>query len=223
METPFYPEIQEAIFDYYDLKPYMNTGGPVMSNYPKVLAMTLGSTFENVISNCIDNFLDHPITNPTIYTPSFRDDNGFTRGGNAYKLFYTIRKTPTDPEYNAQPFYDKVGANFKSMIEREYGLLHEDFQNKLVVEENNIEIMYQNNPKRLEVQYEDFLFMKEAIDTLSFSLAEQHMLMIKRQRNIVAHNFVDSFPLAVDDLRQYYYRAMIYVKAIENVFKSQTG
>lgn len=223
METPFYPEIQEAIFDYYDLKPHMSTGGPVMSNYPKVLAMTLGSTFENVISNCIDNFLDHPITNPTIYTPSFQDNNGFTRGGNAYKLFHTIRINPTDPEYNAQPFYDKFGENFKSMIETEYSLLHEDFQNKLAMEENNIEIMYQNNPKRLEVQYEDFLFMKDAIDTSSFSLSEQHMLMIKRQRNIVAHNFVDSFPLAVDDLRQYYYRAMIYVKAIENVFKSQTG
>lgn len=221
MAIPFYPEIQKAFFDYYDLRPHMNNGGSIMSNYPKILTMIIGSTFENVVSNCIDNFLDYPITTPTINIPSFRDDNGFTKGGNAYKLFHTLRKNPSDPEYNATPFYQKFGINFRRMVEHEFISLQQDFRNRLAVEEPNIEATYQSNKNRYEVEYEDFLYMQEET-AIPFSLAEQHMMMIKKQRNKVAHNFVECFPLSVDELRQYYYRSMIYVKSLENVFISQT-
>ena len=148
MATPFYPEIQEAFFDYYNLKPYMNNGGSIMCNYPKVLTMTIGSTFENIVSNCIDNFLDHHIATPTINTPFFRDDNGFTKGGNAYKLFYTDKRNPTDPEYNAEPFYNKFGTNFKNNVENEFNSLQRVFMNTLAAEEPNIEATYHSNTKR---------------------------------------------------------------------------
>ena len=107
----------------------------------------------------------------------------------------------------------------------EFNQLYITYKNLIIAEEPYITHNYNTDPQNpnYEDEYEDFLVINEVLNNLTFNNAEQHLMKIKNERNSVAHNFVDSFLTSVYDLREYYYNAMIYVKAIENVFKSQTS
>ena len=145
-------------------------------------------------------------------------------GGNAYKKFDSKPSVGSSPVYSAQKFYDLFGSTFKSIVENEFNTLYNNYKNKVVAEERYIKHSYDIDPQdqNKEDEYEEYLVLEEILDSLTFFIAEQHLMMIKNQRNRVAHNFVDDYDLSVDELRQYYYRARLYVKAIENVFISQT-
>ena len=224
MNDPFYPEIKAVFSDYNSVKRQLDNRNLIMTNYPKVIAMTIGSYFENIISKRIDDFLVSHIPMPIISVPSITGSNGFTAGGNAYKKLKSRPSAGPSPVYSAQDFYNLFGSTFKIIVENEFNTLYNDYKLTVVAEEPYITHSYDTDPqdKNKEDEYEEYLFLDEALDSLTYFNAEQHLMMIKNQRNRVAHNFVDDYDLSVDDLRQYYYRARLYVKALENVFKSQT-
>ena len=227
MNDPFYPEIKAIFSDYNSVKRQLYNRTLIMTNYPKVIAMTIGSFFENIVSKRIDDFLTHPISTPTITIPSITGTtgpDGFTAGGNAYKKFDSTPSVGPSPVYNAQRFYNLFGSTFKNKVENEFNRLYNNYQNSIVAEEPYITHSYNADPQdpHKEDEFEEYLLLDEALDSLNFFTAEQHLMMIKNQRNRVAHNFADDYDLSVDELRQYYYRARIYVKALEIVFESQT-
>lgn len=227
MNDPFYPEIKAVFSDYNSVKRQLYNRNLIMTNYPKVIAMTIGSYFENIVSKRIDDFLTSPISTPAITIPSITGTtgpDGFTAGGNAYKKFDSTPSVGPSPVYNAQRFYDLFGSSFKNMVENEFNNLYNNYKNIVTAEEPYITHSYDTDPQdpNKEDEFEEYLLLEEALDSLTFFTAEQHLMMIKNQRNRVAHNFVDDYDLSVDELRQYYYRARLFVKALENVFISQT-
>ena len=82
MNDPFYPEIKAVFSDYNIVKRQLYNRNLIMTNYPKVIAMTIGSYFENIISKRIDDFLASHIAMPVIAVPSITGSaDGFTAGG----------------------------------------------------------------------------------------------------------------------------------------------
>ena len=224
MKDSYYPAIKSIFDDYYNVKRQLNNRNLIMINYPKVIAMTMGSCFENAVSKRIDDFIVKPILSPAISFPPISAGGGFTVGGNAYKKLKSSPSPGTSGLYNAQDFYNLFGTTFKEMVENEYNILYNDFKNDVLSEEPYIMRSYSidsENPNNKD-EFEELISLIDVKDTLNFIDAEQHLMMIKNKRNKVAHNFLDNFSLSVDELREYYFRARLFVKALENVFISQT-
>ena len=208
-----YPYIDELFDDYDSNKKLINRDSPIMINYPKIMAMAIGSTYEDVIIKTIDDFVSNPLPGYTI--PALPTSSIYTIGGMAYKKFIP-RPTP-----KADKFYNLFDTNFKNDVENRFTLIKTNMINKLESELVLLSQIYTTNTE-YENSYLDTLDLKDTLVNCSFDTAENALLEMKFSRNNVAHHYMDESSKNMEDIRKLFQQSMYYVKAIDDIISNMT-
>lgn len=224
MNSSGYAELWRLVNEYEEDVKIIRPDKMIILNYPKLFTMSAASSFEHQIKTLLADFIQYPCRPISTSFPQiqvlarrnggkpledkmFAKLEGFENGGipvlNAGK-FYDL--------FGGQVFKDDVATNFE--IERRRRIfLEEALIDKLV------ELLGQGD--QYERDYAKHSDIKERLSLCTFDNAEKAYLTLKMKRNRVAHNYVYGLSDSFEDIRNFYYDAILYVvgleKAIENV------
>ena len=224
MNSSSYAELWRLVNEYEEDVKIIRRDKMIMLNYPKLFTMSVASSFEHKIKALLADFIQYPCgpistTFPQIHVLSRRGGGkpledkmfakleGFENGGitvlDASK-FYDL--------FGGQAFKDDVSSNFE--IEKQRRILEEEgIIDKLV------SLLGQDD--RYDKDYAQHSDIKDRLSLCSFENAEKAYLTLKMKRNRVAHDYLNGLSDSFEDIRNFYYDAILYVigleKAIENV------
>lgn len=225
MNNSHYQELDKLISEYeVDIK-LINSERLIIKNYPKVFTMSVVSSFEYYIKDylkefivsqgndistmypCIDALLRQN-QNRSIIDKMYAKLKGYEKEGienlNATE-FYIL--------FNGNDFRNKVINNF--FIERQNRIEKvEDMINKLT--------LFIGTSSIYDDDYAKYTDIKERLDLCTFDQAEKAFLSLKLRRNRVAHNYLNGLTDSFEDIRNFYYDAVLYVVALESALESLT-
>ena len=231
MGNSHYQSLEVLISEYEEDSKSFQAERQIMINYPKVFIMSTASSFEHYIKQDIDQFISNPIqpmdsNYPNLVTiRASAVSTGISASDKLYKKFYTFNPAGVI-DLNAEEFYRFFeGSTFKEDLEANFGTIHSrgiEVLDRLIsgLAEGDNPLIYQKEQYMIDyIKYDD---IKNLIDTCTFSMAEEAFLELKLRRNRVAHNYLVGLSDTFGDLIQFYYKAILYVVALEATLKQHT-
>lgn len=224
MRNFHYVELDKLIKEYEEDSRTIRSERMVMKNYPKVLTMSVASSFEYNIKNRCQDFYDNPKLS---IVPNYPKINALKRKRKPIvDQMYNRMKAYNDngvEHLSADAFYELFnGEKFRLMVET-------IFDAKLRTQIQEVEEQIKNLTPLLDTN-EQFAFeyakqcdLKDAYEKCSFKDAEKAFLSLKLRRNQVAHNYVNGLSDTFNDIQKFYDIAVIYVVALEETIEKLTN
>ena len=162
------------------------------------------------------------------------DENAFTPLSDVIenavdeKYFFSQRAVTTSESngiqvLKANNFYDLFGGQpFRDIIRQNY----ESERNNRICKEgsliNGISALLGQN-EQYERDYAKHSDIKERLEQCTFDKAEQAYLTLKLKRNRVAHDYIHGSSDSFEDVRNFYYDAVLFVIGLEKTFEGLTN
>lgn len=226
MGNSHYQELDKLIQEYDEDIKLIRADKLIIINYPKVFTMSVGSSFEYYIKERINEFLLNPLqliepNYPKIHALSKKDKNK-PMADKVYAKLLSYAKEGVET-LDASCFYDLFGGeSFKNNVisnflsEREARLTETDRRLQPLGDLIGTDDKYDED-------YAKYSDIKERLENCSFNNAEQAFLSIKLRRNRVAHNYLHGLSDSFEDIRNFYYDAVLYVIALEKAISDLTA
>ena len=223
MNDPRYKDLEKLIDEYEVDTQNICSTKLILQNYPQVFTLSVASSFENNIKLDLDSFLMNPLHPLTTYpgiNQMVNSNNPTPVPERMYKKFYT------DPALTAEPFYQLFnGAPFKTSVQTHFANRRAQeltsYQSRVAALETLI-----NNSSEDEEKYANAYVAADdravRLQQLTFDVAEQAFLNIKKRRNQVAHDFIHGLTDSFVDLRTFYFDAIIYILALSDALADLT-
>lgn len=219
-DSPYW-ELDKLIFEYEQFKGLLNSNNLFIQNYPKILVMSIASRFEVLIKKRIKDFCVSPILPlqskyPLIYELTL--DPKKTVDEIAYTKFRTFDRKAGIEDLSATEFYLLFGGQaFIADLKK----IH---QHELTNQKNEItkKINHLSTLTEHEVHYVNALEKKDQLDLCNFGVSERAFLSLKFRRNRVAHDYINGISDTFNDIRNFYYDALLYVIALETTLTNLT-
>ncbi len=226
MSDLYYRELDRLIEEYEEDSKLIRADKMIMLNYPKLFVMSVASSFEHKIKLRLTEFLQYP--NGAIQT--------FYPG--IYALSQNRRNKPMEDKIfarlegyerngiqvlNANNFYALFGGQpFREIIRGNYDLERND---KIRKEDNlisGISVLLGQN-EQYDKDYAKHSDIKERLEQCTFDKAEQAYLTLKQKRNRVAHDYMHGSSDSFEDVRNFYYDAVLFVVGLEKTLEGLTN
>ena len=124
---------------------------------------------------------------------------------------------------NANNFYALFGGQpFREIIRGNYDLERND---KIRKEDNlisGISVLLGQN-EQYDKDYAKHSDIKERLEQCTFDKAEQAYLTLKQKRNRVAHDYMHGSSDSFEDVRNFYYDAVLFVVGLEKTLEGLTN
>lgn len=228
MSDSCYIELDKMIKEYEEDSKIIKSDKLIMKNYPKLFVMSSASLFERNIKNRCQDFLDNP-KNPIDTAYPFLQ-RVISRSGNkpvVDRMFAELRGYEDNgiEVLCADRFYklfDRLDRQmFKQSIKTEFGAVLTQKIEKTVGMIEQLGFLI-NEDEKYELDYARQCELKEKLERSSFDIAEKAYLSIKLRRNRVAHNYLSGLSDSFNDVRDFYYDAVLYVIALERALEELT-
>lgn len=226
MSDLYYRELDRLIEEYEEDEKFIRADKMIMLNYPKLFVMSVASSFEHKIKLRLIDFLQYPVGSISVLYPG------------VYALSQTRRNKPMEDKIfaklegyesngiqvlNANNFYDLFGGQpFRDTIRHNYEL---ERNNRIGKEGNLISgisaLLGQN--EQYDRDYAKHSDIKERLEQCTFDKAEQAYLTLKLKRNRVAHDYIHGSSDSFEDVRNFYYDAVLFVIGLEKTFEGLTN
>lgn len=226
MSNSHYQELDKLIREYDEDTKLIRPDKLIIINYPKVFAMSVASSFEFYIKECINDFLTNPLqpiasAYPKIQSLSQKNPNKpLTDKIYAKLLSYEDHGAVV---LDATKFYDLFGgAPFRSSIMA-------NFSTEQISRQTHMESLLGpladllGTSDKIDEEYAKLSDIKDRLDICSFIKAEQAFLSLKLRRNRVAHNYLHGLSDSFEDIRNFYYDAILYVVSLEKAISTLTA
>ena len=226
MDDSCYVELKCLVDEYDEVVKIIRPDKMIILNFPKSFTMSVASSFEHRIKLLLADFLQYPCAAiPT----SFPQIDSLSRRGTGKPLEDKIFAKLEGYEnggvavLDATKFYDLFGGQtFKNIVksyfevEREHRIaIEEDYTGKL------FELLGQG--EQYERDYAKHSDIKERLVNCTFEVAENAYLTLKLKRNRVAHDYVHGLSDSFEDIRNFYYDAILYVIGLEKALENLTN
>ena len=226
MSNSHYNELDRLISEYEKDVKLIKDDKLIMKNYPKLFVMSVASLFEHEVKCLLENFYNNPIAQiPVAYPKIDRLARG--RGNKPiedrlFAKFESYENNAGSLVLNAEEFYELFGGiSFRSVVCQNYEL---ERINRLQKEEqmlsNLVTLLGEN--EQYEEDYAKHCDIKERLERCTFERAEQAYLSLKLRRNKVAHNYIFGLLDSFEDVRNFYYDAILYIIGLEKAILSIT-
>lgn len=218
MNDSHYQELEILISEYEEDTKLIKSDRLIIKNYPKVFTMSVVSSFERYLKDYLDNFII-----------SASDSLSMTYPCIDALMRKSPRKPIVDKMYAKLEGYEKEGMEFLDAT-KFYALFNGDvFKNEVedifcTEQRNRIEkakAMIDNlsplieTDDRYDNDYAKYTDIKERLDLCNFDKAQDAFLSLKLRRNRVAHNYINGLTDSFEDIRNFYYDAVLFVVALE--------
>ena len=220
-----YRELERLIEEYEEDAKLIRAEKMIMLNYPKLFIMSVASLFEHRIKLLLTDFLQYPVGSIPILYPNIHQLSQTRRNKSMEdKIFAKLEGYEDNgiPVLNANKFYNLFGGQvFRETIKCNYEL---EKSNRIQKEEgliSGIAILLEQN-SQYERDYAKHNDIKERLEQCTFDNAEQAYLTLKLKRNRVAHNYIYGLSDSFEDVRNFYYDAVLYVIGLENTLVNLT-
>lgn len=226
MMSESYRELDRLVNEYEEDVKIIRPDKMIMLNYPKLFTMSAASSFEHKIKLLLADFIQYPIgtiaiTFPNIHALSQRgggkplEDRIFAKLEGYERSGISI--------LNADKFYHLFGGQtFKRIVENNFDV---ERCNRIQREEDIItklsDLLGQN--EQYDRDYAKHSDIKERLEQCTFDKAEQSYLTLKLKRNRVAHDYIHGLSDSFEDVRNFYYDAVLFVIGLENAIASITN
>lgn len=223
-----YYELERLIDEYEEDSKLIREDKAIMLNYPKLFIMSVASSFEHRLKALLGEFVQYPISPIQTAYPQIHALTQTRRGKGKPmedKMFaklegYAIRGMPV---LNANPFYDLFGGQvFMDSVKNHF---EEERLARLEKEEqliNGICILVEQS-EQYERDYAKHTDIKERLQQCSFDMAQNAYLTLKFKRNRIAHDYMNGLTDSFEDIRNFYYDAIIYVIGLEKAIIDLTN
>lgn len=225
MNNSDYVELRRLVDEYEEDVKIIRPDKMIMLNYPKLFTMSAASSFEHSIKKLLADFIQFPcgtisITFPQIQLLAQRNVGKPLED----KMFAKLEGYENSgiPVLDASKFYDLFGGQaFKEDVKTNFEIerlrriqLEEGFIEKLV------ELLGQG--EQYERDYAKHDDIKGRLSQCTFENAERAYLTLKLKRNRVAHDYLHGLSDSFEDIRNFYYDAILYVIGLEKAIKNVT-
>lgn len=224
--SPYY-QLDKLIDEYEEVERLIRSDTLIMVNYAKVFLMTAASTFEHIIKQRCQEFVNYPLIPISSYVTLYSLIQYCSRKSiivedAMFGKFYTLNRTTGLVNLDANMFYDLFGG---------------------VVFKNNIEVIFNNELNNRIAKFQDVVdklspligsgeqfdcaYVKnddilERLKRCTFSISENAFLNLKLKRNQVAHNYINGLSDSFNDISNFYFDAVIYVMALDVAIENLT-
>ena len=225
MAISHYSTLDKIIEEYETDRTVLKPGRTIIEQYPKIFVMSIVSSFEVKIKELIKNI----ITNPSIPLATLpvwhvliasRADKQVDNIYGKLQAYDDISSGSS--VIDALPFYSLFGGNvfkqevinnFNTERARQLNVLNDIVKplEKLIETTSLYDDEYTKQEER-----------REHINNGNFQTAELAFLSLKLRRNRVAHNYLFGLSDSFEDVRNFYYEAVIYVTALEQALKDKS-
>lgn len=221
-----YRELERLIDEYEEDAKLIRADKAIMLNYPKLFTMSVASSFEHQLKILLSDFVQYPknpirTTYPNIHELArkrrakpmedkiFAKLEGYEKGGMQM--------------LNANPFYDLFGGQVFIDSVKEY--FEDERLSRIEREEQLISGIYTllEQSKQYEEDYAKHIDIKERLQQCNFDKAQNAYLTLKLKRNRVAHDYMNGLTDSFEDIRNFYYDAIIYVIGLEKAIIELTN
>lgn len=215
-EVSKYHDVNKTIDEYYSDVKTIKFERKIIEYYPRTLVLLIASTYESSIKDKMSAFLYHPkahLQNLANNLISKYDIDKIP-----YKAF---QKFYTDPNYDASGFYNFWGEKaFRDNVKSRFEVIRKEKIKQ--VEEIICKLEDISDLKNIDKEFEKYDAINDCLKT-NFNDSEHSFLVIKKQRNCVAHNFLSpNFSSTFEVIIELYYKSISYAMALEEVFIDMT-
>lgn len=220
-----YQDIDRLIEEYNEDNNNIRINRLVMINYPKVLVMSVASSFERRIKNSCSNCINKQKNTPNSYPLITKLVNNSKK--NKYKtpadqmfakLVGSNKYSNGKPNMDATGFYALFGGfNFRASVEIIYNNEKSKFISRLdeLITRLDSLIHINSNNQKYYLDYVGYKELKDDLNKCSFDESEKSYLLLKLKRNNVAHDYIYGLSDSFEDLVHLYYKAVLYVVSLE--------
>lgn len=226
MGDSLYQVLDKLICEYEDDVRTIRSDKLIMINYPKIFTMSMASLFENELKQNIKDFLQFPSRPISSTYPKLS------------RLLLKTSRPPSDNIYaklkgfedengietlDAQDFYCLFGEQtFKRCVETNYNCEKNERISETATTLTNLSPLLAKGIQ-YEIDYAKYSDIHERLQQSTFNKAENAFLSIKLRRNRVAHNYIYGLSDSFEDIRNFYYDAVLYVVALKTTLVSLTS
>lgn len=229
-EVSKYQDINKTIDEYYIDQKTIRSERKIIEYYPRTLLLLITSTYESAIKNRINTFVMHPKASEQRLIEYARDYPKLNEGSDkkikkkelhevAYQRLRA--KSNSDENGDATPFYDLWGGTiFKEKVKNQFQEIRSNKNETVTSILDQLSTITQI--ENIENEYTKYDTIKDCIN-ITFEVAEQSFLELKKKRNRVAHNFLtNNFSNTFEEIVVLYYNSMYYAMALEDIFIDMT-
>lgn len=223
MATSHYPIIERMIEEYEIDKTVLQTNRMIIAQYPKMFVMNIMSSFEQKIKERITNIITHPLLPLSTY-PNFQ------------RLITRNRNKQVDSVYGKLLAYENAGIEILNATEF-YNLfggsafiieVQNNFNAERLLQLSEIEPIVNSlepllgTSNTVDEEYCKQEERREKISNCNFQKAETAFLSLKLRRNRVAHDYSFGLSDSFEDIRTFYFEAVLYSIALEIALKNKS-
>lgn len=226
MSDLYYRELDRLIEEYEEDEKFIRADKMIMLNYPKLFVMSVASSFEHKIKLRLTEFLQYPLGSISVLYPGVHALSQARRNKPMEdKMFAKLEGYESNgiQVLNANNFYDLFdGQPFRDTIKQNYEL---ERSNRICKEGSLISgisaLLGQN--EQYDRDYAKHSDIKERLEQCTFDKAEQAYLTLKLKRNRVAHDYIHGSSDSFEDVRNFYYDAVLFVIGLEKTLEGLTN
>lgn len=218
-----YADIDKLIREYEEDSKSIRSERMVMKNYPKVLTMSVASSFEYNIKKICKEFCDNPKLPIKNNYPHIKAIKRLPIVDEMYKKIVAYNGSDGVEHLSADEFYELFnGQDFKLRLENIFEI---ELQAQIQKTEKQIDslIPLLDTNERYAFEYVKQCDLKESYEKCSFKDAEKAFLSLKLRRNQLAHNYIEGLSDTFVDIRKFFDIAVIYVIALELAIEELTN
>ncbi|MBQ8297807.1 MAG: hypothetical protein IJX77_08505 [Ruminococcus sp.] len=221
-----YSQLDKLIKEYDEDTRIIRKDKLIIQNYPKVFLMSTVSYFERQIKMRVDKFINSPAVSIPVRCHNLhilitaKDKRPIT--DRVYHKFCAYTNDKGSLVLDALKFYELFGgATFESDVNNKFNDVLEERKKEYDGYIGNLSNCLGINDD-IDNQYARYIDVRERLDYCTFDKAEKAFLNLKYRRNGVAHDYLERLSDTFEDLRNFYYDAVLYIIALEETLKSMT-
>lgn len=228
MSNSPYHQLDRLIDEYEEVSRLIKADTIIMVNYAKVFLMTAASTFEHIIKQRCQDFINFPLIPISSYANLYSLIQYCNRKNiivvdSMFGKFHTQNRTTGLVNLDATNFYNLFGGGvFKNSIEIIFNI---ELNNRITKFQDVVDNLSPLIGKSEQfncayVKNDDIL---ERLKRCTFSISETAFLNLKLKRNQVAHNYINGLSDSFNDISNFYFDALIYVMALDAAIENLTN
>lgn len=218
-----YQELERLISEYEEDTKLIKSDRLIIKNYPKVFTMSVVSSFEYYLKDYLNEFIAFPSNSISTTYPFIdallRKNPGKPIVDKMYAKLESYEKEGIEV-LDATKFYDLFNGDvFKNEVKNNFFI---EQQTQIVKVSDMIDRLSAliGTDDRYDNDYAKYTDIKERLDLCTFDKAENAFLSLKLRRNRVAHNYLNGLADSFEDLRNFYYDAVLFVISLETALES---
>lgn len=225
MNDSHYQELERLISEYEEDTKLIKSDRLIIKNYPKVFTMSIVSSFEYYLKDYLNEFIVFSAGSISTTYPYIdnliRNNTGKPIVDKMYAKFESYEKEGIE-FLDATKFYDLFNGDvFKNEVKDNFFT-----EQRAQIERANIMIdrlsTLIGTDDRYDNDYAKYTDIKERLDLCNFDKAQNAFLSLKLRRNRVAHNYLNGLTDSFEDIRNFYYDAVLFVVALEKALQKLT-